>query len=1337
MPRPAIVAMVATRAREYFLLNRALPSIQSQSRLADAIIVIDDGKSPDLGSRMTAAVPTAQYLRNRRTPGLSGALNTGLDHLARITPDPAAIVVAILDDDDAWLPEHLVAIEARILEGAEVVAVPFLRVEAGRDTSRVAPPTSVSPDLFMERNPGIQGATFAARLDILLEAGGFNEALRSCTDRDLWIRLCRRAELRYATTSVPSVLHHACAERLRLSSPGSEAKRAGLDMFDRIHGPMMQPATREKHLDRAARLFDWRPTCASVEDGATCAPTPPQEAETPPLLVGIIADDRRVLALSRLLDDLADRVEAEGLEPPDVLLLENRPETTSGQALAAMVSQKRGRLHIHLIGRTSLERLAEAGEWQPEGSDLRGRLAIADARTALQSCLYHMALKRPGCAIWILDDDMRLDPIIAQASGPVRQTLRLGQALRRMRATGADIVIGSYTGAPPLPAVASVRGQLVDLLANVRRLSSYPEEAPVPPAAPHNAALRARRRDYYHDLSRIETDRLETPFALEPMHPDERCGAALVRLGAMIPRILAGEAPLRTLVAEPEEIEAFAPADALHRGGNTFIFDPEALADLPNLSPTVEGRPARRSDMIWALMQKRRFGRHVISVPFPVRHDRSNTPAPDALDHSGIADDLRGFAIFSALQDAGENSVHVEFLCDKYEEERLAALRLSFHRVRGLARELLAWSQNAAPRHAPRIALAAQARQLLQMFSPDEFTRIETSVRALGPVQVRDFLAGLPAYIAAHAERIHRAIVIPSLLMESRVKAARTAIAPHIQAEATLRVLGQGSEGVVFTDGRTIWKLFDCWSAEQAARATPVLQRLTDSPISGTSLIKPLALTRTRSGWLLSLPFEVSRPWTGGHGPGLVELVADLHRAGLVCRNLHPKNLRVANGAVRLIDYGADMLPIDDPEAISLEFQRMCRRAWLCWRWWWREDLDQLLRLSLHEADLPELEGHENLIRAVRERLGLNLPPDPTITRALALRPTRVLDYGAGKGKQAATLARAGAELIAWDPDPDVAARLDKLKPLGVRRTISAAEAVATGPFDLVICRRVACLIGDAALDTVLHDLRAALAPEGRVLFTVCHPAYAHRVRVADAEPLTPPCNCGTAPWTKRVHATGRVLHEVHRSERLLRRRLMRAGLRVLGRHERVRTEFDRFETVADILTLELTAAPKPSVSLLIKACAMDAEALDHQVRDILAALEEPAVFRETVLALDTRTDNFPRAHAAGDLTALRAAAKRLLAEGEIDRIVEAPSSAEALRALNHRWFGLDLPASHSAGGAATGALLAGFDACCAPRVLHADLDMMIARTDSIRDPIRDPIRELLEALDADRVLPR
>ena len=899
-----IVAMLATHDRSDLLLKRALPSVLGQSRPADELVVVDDGEDEGLADRIRGLASRAYFLRNRRTRGLSGALNSGLDQVLRTASHPERVYVAFLDDDDAWLPMHLEAVERCIHAGAQTIATPFLRVETGREPLLVAPPSRLITADFHKGNPGLQGSNLVARLDILLEAGGFNEALSSCTDRDLCIRFSRRSALRHEVTDEPSVLHFACEDRPRLSSRGSDAKRQGLTMFDVIHGTQMARPDREVHLDRASRLFDWYPPerePRSQPDLSFVA----RDVDESPLVIGIIADPERAASLERLLHDLAQAVVAESMSPPEVVLLENGREEAGARFLTCMLAQFSGCLSIRLIDHAALQRIRECGEWHPIGGTQAGKYAIADARTALQSCLYHMACERPGCTVWILDDDMRLDPICSAGDRLDKRTLKLGAMIGQARATGANIAIGAYTGAAPLPAAATVRVQLVDLLWNLRRFGSSPSDAPMPLAEPHNSALRVGRRDYYYDLSRVETDRLETPFALEPARAEETCGEALNRLGDMIPRLLAGDVPLRPLVADTAEISAFKTGQALHRGGNTFVFDPEALADLPNLAPTVGKRATRRSDMIWSLLQRERLGRSVVSVPVHVRHDRTDMSVPDQLDHAGLADDLRGFAIFNALAEGGVDAPErVEALCAKFETERLAALQLSFFRIRGLARELLSWIETDAPAHAPKDNLRRQAQTLLGLFSEEGFATIRSEVKALGGYETRHFLHGIDEQIAGYRDQVRNASEIPRLLAELRTTAAMAAVAAQVSKKLSLRVLGGGNEGVALTDGRSVWKLFDRWTAEQASRTVPVLRRLIAAGSIADALKGPLALTATPVGWLMEMPFEETAPYAGGVGPGLIELLADLHRHGVHCCNLHPDNLRVVDGKVRLIDWG-------------------------------------------------------------------------------------------------------------------------------------------------------------------------------------------------------------------------------------------------------------------------------------------------------------------------------------------------------------------------------------------------------------------------------------------------
>jgi len=79
----------------------------------------------------------------------------------------------------------------------------------------------------------------------------------------------------------------------------------------------------------------------------------------------------------------------------------------------------------------------------------------------------------------------------------------------------------------------------------------------------------------------------------------------------------------------------------------------------------------------------------VQTVALAVYHDRSTVPIL-GLDERRIVDDIRGFAIVSALadhyRDPGNETVTDRVA--KYIEERFAAFQLSYYRIQGLTIEL-------------------------------------------------------------------------------------------------------------------------------------------------------------------------------------------------------------------------------------------------------------------------------------------------------------------------------------------------------------------------------------------------------------------------------------------------------------------------------------------------------------------------------------------------------------------------------------------------------------------------------------------------------------------------
>ena len=1442
-----VVALVATAHRTELLKHRALPSIERQSRPPWRVIVVDDS-GDDAAAEQTEglvrgwrpagiAVDAVDFLRNRRTKGAAGAWNSGLDHLLRTCDDPERLYVAILDDDDLWEPDHLrQCLEAAESRGLDMVAAGFRRIEEGAEPRLVTPPRSLDVASFLVGNPGIQGSNLVCRLRVLLEAGLFDESLPSCTDRDLCIRIAELPGVRYGAVSGPTVRHFACGSRPRLSIPGSSTKIRGLNRFFRKYRDRMSDVQRAEFRARAGRYFGWKESALESMSGAVVrygsspsiprSPAPPQAP--PHLIVGMIADTARIEDVGGLLADLRGLAGDPGLSGLDVLILENGCGRTPDEALRSLVERERmDGLRIHLVDRARHLEDAANGLVPDGGAGQGCKLPIAPARTVLQSYLYAFAKRRPGAVVWIVDDDMRLDPLVIGEDGQLqRQPRALAPVLRELRRLHAggelDVALGTYTGAPPLPFAATVRVQLVDLAASLRWLASLDPRAALPDRGRENAALRSGRRDYYYDLSRKETDRLETPFPITPAFPGESAGEAFERLAGTgegstagaAERILAGEQVFRPLATDAgidplESLGGGLRRDGFQRGGNTFVFDVETLRLAPNPSPAIDGRPSRRSDMIWTLLQERCFGRRVATVPIALYHDRSRIP-PGELDIERIVDDVRGYATFSALQDVLDEArgqpeskgrhrkpqVAVEDtpgvfttpdglgieltermierfvdLVHKYLEERLAALRLSFHRILGLKRVLRrlvddeeVWWKEERYRDAGT-RLRTFCDRLDRSYTMKVLNHIEHDARALHDPQICEFLDQLPKEVEAHRSRLSKFPALARGIEEERIANAK-AVAVRLAAPAgPLTVLGCGMEGVALSDGRHVFKVFDYWKSSHVISAPAYLRTLAGNntvsrlpavpgapaiPHSGIVKRPPSGRRSPLAGawkdtrclypilhfheWghraVLVYPFEASEPYTGGHGPGMVELLAECRRHGVVCRNLHPDNLRVVDGRIRLIDYGSDIRPLDAEH----EFVTMCRRAWLSYRWASRPNLTKIMRRALDDTGIPELDGFERFHEAVRRVTGQHEPSGDVVLGFVG-RAARVLDYGCGNGWLAREIADRGREVLGHDPDRAHLPRWESLcKGLGsLRFTHERDEALAAGRFDLVICRRVLCTIeDDAELRAVLDDLRALVTDRGRVIVTVCDPHFTFGGPTPEADRELPPgARYESAfTWRKRLRATGRVRRDVHRPERALRREFARAGLAVCRRVEVPTVDLERFEPASDHLAFELRPlAPLPGeVTLLIKSCAMEAGTLDVQVPHLVSQLEGPRAFAERILVVDSREDGFLRQHTPGSLRALRDVAHRLVAAGWLDRIVEGPGDGSATAALHRRWFAIPCPYTHSAAGAHVAPLLAGFEACATRYVLHVDADLMIGRLDRDHDHLAD----MLAVMDAD-----
>ena len=1344
-----IAVLIPTHSRPA-LLRRALRSVSAQSRQPESLIIVFDeannGEStPALDEFDLAPGMELITLFNRRTSGLSGALNSGIDEIARREDDHAATFVAVLDDDDWWEPSHLSrCLDTALQENADVAAAHLIRHD---DTNPDGRPLSSIPtldaQLALERNTGIQGSNLFVRLRTLLEAGLFDEALKSTTDRDLVIRL---ADLHAHFVAVKANTVHHCASnnRPRLSTPGSNAKFAGLRMFYHKYSHRMTAEQRVAFWQRSSELFGIIESSAQVDFPKPPAPELKMVADaatdaTPlHLVVGITADSDETGAarVSKLLEDLAALQPDPRLATLDVLLLENGAGNNALVPLAERMNSKG--MHCRLARADDQFKDAANGIFGANFKRTSGRIGIADSRTMLQHYARHIASE--GSVVWIIDDDKRLTPLTLQNERLVRTKQdTIGQIIA-LRDSGADVVLGVDTGAAPLPVALTLSLQLVDLQASLfDLLSMHPDESHPNRAQDNFNLVNAVPTEFYHSLARDPVWHLEQPFGFVPTNVNATARDMFIELCNRAPRIFAGEQVFRPLFVDPTA--PLTLQTSVHRGGNTLFIDLDALVDVPQSVPEIDGRPSRRSDMVSAILNSAVRGRRVERASFAVYHDRSDL-AEHKLDVETLVDDIRGFALYSTLNDLIRDGVQLEQtsqstiskasqLYQKYLRERSAAMTLSLNRARGAMRtaQNVLSAPNAWWWTDPECAEATQvlSRVLKRQINQLDHSLVNSVNHAIDATP-RDTMAvwlgnlGSSLHIGKRL-RLSR----PDWLAKSRVEKARMVVELLSSPNAPLKLLGYGDEGVVFTDSTHTYKCMDRWRSRASNTNRDFLRSLIGAWSDTTALLPLLRLDESADGTVLVMPYRKGSVYQGGHGAGLVKLLYECRKNGIAFRNMHPKNLLVVGNDVCLIDYGLDILPLNE-----VEWKHMVRRTWLCWRWTKHPDIEQLMTRAL-KKDPPEIHGWERLEQAV---LGGNAKEelDALILGLLHANDTNaqsnLLDYGCGAGMLVNELAQQGTRVVGFDPHHSRHWKTTKNADYTTNRNI----ALAAGPYDTVVCSLVLCTLNDVDYQQTLADLRTAVRDGGRVLIAVCHPFHTHggdtpyQSRI-EVPALKNTSSDATFTWTKRVRQTGNIRHDVHRPLHILRRDLLRAGIVIESTNQTETIDFNRFEPASDFLVLQGRAVPPgPRVSLLIRAAALEWRTLDKQIRHLVLQLETPRAFCERVVVLDTLTTGFTRSYDVPDITEARATLDRLVLDGTIDRVVEPPTDTDSISALHHRWFDKSVPVTHSVNGAPVTSALTGFEVCTSDYILHVDDDLLILR----RDPTHDILTELANELTRD-----
>jgi glycosyltransferase involved in cell wall biosynthesis len=167
-------------------LAEALESIRAQSLPVQEIIVVDDA-STDRSAEI-AQEHGALVIRNPTNQGEGYSRNVGLRHAS-------GDLIAWLDADDVWLPQHVSTLSALLQKYPQATAgfAAVQRFGQRNELIRGYIPPGEPSNVFWAAFRDWVHTTIGSMTHkaALLDIGGFNEQERYSVDFDLWLRLSR------------------------------------------------------------------------------------------------------------------------------------------------------------------------------------------------------------------------------------------------------------------------------------------------------------------------------------------------------------------------------------------------------------------------------------------------------------------------------------------------------------------------------------------------------------------------------------------------------------------------------------------------------------------------------------------------------------------------------------------------------------------------------------------------------------------------------------------------------------------------------------------------------------------------------------------------------------------------------------------------------------------------------------------------------------------------------------------------------------------------------------------------------------------------------------------
>lgn len=1223
-----IIGLITTKDR-LKLFERALQSAHGQTRKLDSLIVVGDSLPENEQTEKQLAIQYgAQFIKNRYAHNYAGSLNSAIHYILKndifAETDYDNTYVAILDDDDVWLPCYLEECE-KALHGEDFVVSGLIYCKDGGYKKGLSLPDDLTIDSFLKGNPHIQGSNTFVKFSALLRAGLFDENMSSTTDRDIFTRIML---LNPTYTVCKKYLVEIDAGNSRERITNSKQKKAdGLRKFYYKYNGYMSEQVKQAFFERAQNLFEIDKT--EIEDISSSTTNITRNFSTESyngnLTIGFIATEYE-LGL-RLLGQL---VALQRKNTKIVIFINFINDRTPYLDLL-----KDSGCEYEIIDRKCvLARIENGGFDQFVTEDKLGNeivKSVAVSRTILQKYLYELTCD--GDVIWVLDEDMEIKELVYK-----EEVEKISLDVDKIIATYKgeyDAVVGGYALDAPLPTLSTLRTSLLDFVYN--RTAKIGEISTL-----------ATYADYYYDLSDYGNAHLETPVK--------------IKNSCTLDDIFCGKAQGRPLF-----IFSSAVQEAKNRGGNTLIFN-RLLLTIPNWSIQIGDKIGRRSDYFW-VWQAKQQGYKIAGVPFATFHNRNTCAINLKKEEEKLLLDIIGSSFVKAVEAVGIDANKEDFF-KAYSENfinRLVKYAASFYRVNGL------------------LSIIGD-NKYLSLFS---FGNLKAFLHYAENYVQQD--AVVPAY-----KSIQQKLQIQTKMSDNDLIQAKIGKMFNLP-EGALRLLGNGGEGVVFTDESYVYKYFFV-SLDNIDFLKKVSEffRLNEH-------FYPLDFFETDGTTLIRYPYEKSEPYKNGYVREFADFLRFAKKNGFVFDNYKKSNFIIANGKLKLIDYGKSFLPYSEElhnKSIKRVYE-MLRYPFLS-----EDEFRQIIhRYYQNDTEFID-DGCELFAAIVNCRYKEDLHDDIVLGLVDEYEPKNILDYGAGKCKLANALS-SRHNVAVFDVDTETI----KSRALPNVKIYDNAEEIPPQEYDVILNNLVLCCVENETAEEIVRNIVRALKKSGHVVLSICNPFF-NNVQNTELRTNGLHGNYEHAEmYVKHTTVGSPVRKEYHRPIEYYLNLFERNGLRLKHICEGRGANIDTLLPIAEHLVFVLEKDESriyTDCSLMIKTNPMEHNIIYRNIRNIVTTLEKGGRFEKRIVVADfTKTEKRPRRYDADDARMLKLELDRAKMNGLVDEIIYAEDKPEKIRTVYKKYFGIDNVCGHSANGQGLYATLLGFESVATKYVFQTDSDII------------------------------